>query len=247
MRICILTTAGHGLGGMQRHTHDLVRGLVAVDHEVDVICPIGETARDAYGARWLHVDTPGTFTDASWLRQSADAFERAHRERRYDVVHGEGSSGLGLVLRGLHQSVPLVEMFHSVFSGLARASLHRVVNKRTPLAVAREGRYLVRLSRKHFRRGNWYRFRPCEIIVPSYQQVRDTILRTWSRGTGFTSSATESTRDSGRPDPVRRVLGRSSLRVAASIATRASMSQSVRCPPSMPISCSLAPARSSSR
>jgi MMP alpha-(1->4)-mannosyltransferase len=176
MRICILTTAGHGLGGMQRHTHDLVRGLVAVDHEVDVICPKGETARDAYGARWLYVDTPGTFTDASWLRQSADAFERAHRERRYDVVHGEGSSGLGLVLRGLHQSVPLVEMFHSVFSGLARASLHRVVTKRTPLAVAREGRYLARLSRKHFRRGNWYRFRPCEIIVPSYQQIRDTIL-----------------------------------------------------------------------
>jgi glycosyltransferase involved in cell wall biosynthesis len=161
---------------MQRHTHDLVRGLVAVGHEVEVICPLGETARDAHGARWRHVDARGRFEDESWLRRSADEFETAQGERRFDVVHGEGSSGLGLVLRGLHNSVPLVEMFHSVFSGLARASVRRMLLRRRPVAIAREGRYLVHLSSRHFRRGNWYRFRPCEIIVPSYQQVRDTVI-----------------------------------------------------------------------
>jgi glycosyltransferase involved in cell wall biosynthesis len=176
VRICVLTTAGHGLGGMQRHTHDLVRGLVAVGHDVDVICPAGDTPRDAYGGSWRYVDAYGSYTDRFWLRESADEFERAHRERRYDVVHGEGSSGLGFVLRGLHREVPLVEMFHSVFSGLARASLRRALIRRSPLGVAREGRYLLGLSSRHFRRGNWYRFRPCEIIVPSYQQVRDTVV-----------------------------------------------------------------------
>lgn len=176
MRICIVTTAGHGLGGMQRHTHDLVRGLVAAGHDVDVICPRGETPTDAYGARWRYVDAVGSFTSGDWLRESADELERAQRERSYDVVHGEGSSGLGLVLRRLHESVPLVEMFHSVFSGLARASVQRVLVRPAPLTLARESRFLLHLSRKHFRRGNWYRFRACEIIVPSHQQRRDTVI-----------------------------------------------------------------------
>ena len=175
MRICVVTTAGHGLGGMQRHTHDLVRGLVAGGHEVEIICPAGDTPRDAYGARWRHVDAEPRFEHGSWLRASADEFERAQRERRFDVVHGEGSGGLGLVLRGVHGTVPLVEMFHSVFSGLAGASIRRAWIRRTPRSVAREGRYLAGLSARHFRHGNWYRFRPCTIIVPSYQQVRDTV------------------------------------------------------------------------
>jgi glycosyltransferase involved in cell wall biosynthesis len=175
VRICVVTTAGHGLGGMQRHTHDLVRGLVAAGHEVHVFCPRGETPPDAYGATWVQLDATGPFTRGAWLRESADAVERAHRSHPYDVVHGEGSSGLGLVIRGLHRSVPLVEMFHSVYTGLARAAAVRMVLRPHPAHIAREARYLAGLSAKHFRRGNWHRFRGCDVIVPSDHQIRDTI------------------------------------------------------------------------
>ncbi len=43
LRVCVMTDCAHGIGGMQCHTHDLIRGLIAAGHEVDVICLAYET------------------------------------------------------------------------------------------------------------------------------------------------------------------------------------------------------------
>lgn len=174
MRICVVTTGAHGVGGKQRHTHDLVAGLTARGLDVEVICPAGDGLHpDLHEARWHLLDVRGAFQAPEWQRASHEAFAAAHAERPFDVVHGEGSAGLGLLRHRDDRLAPLVVEFHGNYVGLVRASLRRARSGVRP--AVREARYLVALSRKHFTRGNARGFRRCEAIVPSHQQVRDTI------------------------------------------------------------------------
>jgi glycosyltransferase involved in cell wall biosynthesis len=163
---------------MQDHTLDLARGLEAVGHEVDVITarhPEGLREGEIEGVRLHHVEaSPDDFTGRDWRERSYEAFVRIDAERRFEVVHGEGSSALELVRRGVHRVTPLVVMFHGNFLGLLKASLRRQVRARSPLDVLREQRGLISLARRHFAKGNWSIFRECEAIVPSAQQVVDT-------------------------------------------------------------------------
>jgi glycosyltransferase involved in cell wall biosynthesis len=179
MRICLVSIVGypHGIGGMQDHTCDLARGLVALGHDVEVVTaahPEGVTIEVRDGVLWRFVAGAPHHMDRSWMRESAAAVEAAHQERPFDVVHGQGSSALELVRRGFHRTTPLVAMFHGNFLSLARASAGRALARRSTRAVAREARLLAALGRDHFPHGNWHRFRACEAIVPSRQQLADT-------------------------------------------------------------------------
>jgi glycosyltransferase involved in cell wall biosynthesis len=172
MRICILTRGTNRFGGMYRHSYDLVRGLVAAGHEVEVICPRQEGTPDAQGARWRMIEAPSDFASQTWQQASCAEFLRMHRERPVDVVHGEGSSALGLLRANAERHAPVVVMFHGNYVGLMKAAARRVrVNPRT---ILRETRGVIELSRRHFTRGNPTSFRRCEAIVPSHQQVADT-------------------------------------------------------------------------
>lgn len=175
MRVCLVTVAApvHGLGGMQDHASDLARGLAAAGHEVEVITarhPDGLVEVAGDGVLWRFVDAPGRHMHACWRAASYEAFRRAHAARRFDVVHGEGSSALELVRRGVDRSVPVVTMFHGNYLGLVKAALRRTASG----GLLREARHVAGLSRNHFPHGNWRRFRRCEAIVPSCQQLRDT-------------------------------------------------------------------------
>jgi glycosyltransferase involved in cell wall biosynthesis len=175
MRICIVTTAGQGIGGMQQHTFDLAGGLTALGHEVEVLTGRrhdGITSDERFGARWHYLSERGDFTSGPWLHASAAAFLRLHGEQPFDVIHGEGSSALGLVQSGIHRQVPLVVEFHGNYRGLVKAALRRSL--RSPLSAAKEARYLVHLSTRHYSGGNAKIFRECEAVVPSRQQLKDT-------------------------------------------------------------------------
>jgi glycosyltransferase involved in cell wall biosynthesis len=179
VRVCIVTHAGyvHGIGGMQRHTSELSRGLSEAGHSVDVITtrhPDGIQHAEHEGALWHFVDSSGNHVDRGWHRESYRAFFELHRQRRFDVVHSEASSALGLVRKGLHCQVPLVVKYHGNFLGLAKANARRALRDRTPLAVARELRSFVWLLGQHFPRGNWWRFHDVESMVASHQQLDDT-------------------------------------------------------------------------
>ena len=180
MRICIVARVlpVHGIGGMQDHTADLGRGLVAAGHEVEVITgrhPRGLREDEVDGVGRHHVQAPtGDFTSREWREGSYEAFWRIHAQRPFDVVHGEGSSGLELVRQGVHRTTPFVVMFHGNYVGLVKASLRRQLRTLHPRSVLREQRNLVTLTRRHFAKGNGWVFRECEAIVPSAQQVADT-------------------------------------------------------------------------
>jgi glycosyltransferase involved in cell wall biosynthesis len=179
MRICIVARVvpAHGIGGMQDHTMDLARGLVAEGHAVDVITgrhPEGLRENEVGGARFHYIEAPtDDFASSEWLKRSYETFVGINVPA-FDVVHSEGSSGLELVRRGAQRETPVVVMFHGNFVGLVKASLRRQVRWSRPRDVLREQRGLVWLARRHFAKGNWRIFHDCEAIVPSRQQVADT-------------------------------------------------------------------------
>ena len=183
MRICVVTVAGyvHGIGGMQDHTVDLVRGLTAAGHEIEVICPRhpdGETSAEYMGAVWRFVDAPARrprlpMRHPEWIRKSAETFAACHVRQPYDLVHSESTSALGLVRQGWHERLPVVLKFHGNYLTYVRTGLRR--------AAARQDAWyelkgVIWISGAHFlTRGNWYAFRPCEVMVPSRAQLSDTI------------------------------------------------------------------------
>lgn len=171
LRILVVTVAAGGIGGMQRHTHDLVRRLVSFGHDVEVICPRSDGLDEAlYGARWTLLEAQGR-SAPTWEADVVAAFRAAeHRGGTFDVVHSESTSALPLV----HAQVatPVVVKYHGNYVGLARAHLQRAL--RRPTTSPRELRGLLRLTRLHFRGGNAWAFRTCESIVVSRQQVADT-------------------------------------------------------------------------
>jgi glycosyltransferase involved in cell wall biosynthesis len=181
MRICIVTVAGHGIGGMQDHTRDLAKGLAADDHDVHVVTtrhPDGLSGEDRDGARWHFVEAAHHHPrlprrDPAWLTRSHEMFLRLQTERPFDVIHSESTSAIGLVRRGVHRQVPMVAKFHG--SGLALTRGHvRRLGSGDAQARVREAKGLLWLFGVWFQHGQLYRFRPCVWMVPSEREFDDT-------------------------------------------------------------------------
>ena len=181
MRVCIVTVAGHGIGGMQDHTRTLAKGLVDVGHEVVILTtrhPEGVRSEERDGALWWYLDAAHHHPrlprrDPDWLPRSCEAFLDRHRQRPFDVIHSESTSAIGLVRRGIHRQVPVVVKFHGNAIALGRAALARA-RSGDAHAKVREAKGLVWLFGEWFQYGHWYRFRPCEWMVPSRQEFEDT-------------------------------------------------------------------------
>jgi 2-deoxystreptamine N-acetyl-D-glucosaminyltransferase/2-deoxystreptamine glucosyltransferase len=180
VRICLVTTVGrvHRIGGMQDHTRDLTLELQRLGHDVEVVSsrhPDGLAREEQEGVPWHFVDAPAHHLDRAWHRASAERVLALHAERPFDVVHSEGSAGLGLLREEEAAAIPQVVKFHGNFVTHARSGLERMAHADGPAAALKEAKGLAVLAgREHFRRGNWFRFRRCEAIVPSRQQVADT-------------------------------------------------------------------------
>lgn len=154
---------------MQRHTHDLVRGLVAAGHEVEVICPAADGLTESlYGGRWTLLDTMGRSRE--WRELVVGAYRAAADRRTFDVVHSESTSALPLVQARVRP--PIVVKYHGNYIGLARAQARRAFSR--PRTALHEALSFAWLTRLHFRREGAWAFRHCVSMVPSRQQVRDT-------------------------------------------------------------------------
>jgi glycosyltransferase involved in cell wall biosynthesis len=184
MRVCIVTTAAyaHGLGGMQDHTDDLVTGLVAAGHSVEVIAarhPVGMAQEHHKGALWHFVDEPSDngrwpMRNPGFYRESARKFEELHIANPFDVVHSESTSALGLTRRGVQRHVAVAVKLHGNFWGEAAAGMQRMRLNREPRSVLRETKHIAELAARHWLTpGNAVRFWACETMAPSHRQLRD--------------------------------------------------------------------------
>ena len=183
LNVCIVSRAVrvHGIGGMQDHTEDLAVGLARAGHDVTVITarhPQGITEERRDGVTWTYVDADGTtFLAKDWRARSLEAFRQADGRRPFDVVHGQGSSALEFVRRGVERVRPGVVAFHGNYRSIVAANLRRQWRARSIRALVREQRALVDKTRGHYALGNWWRFRRCEAIVPSHQEL---VATCWS-------------------------------------------------------------------
>ena len=185
MRVCIVTVASyaHGIGGMQGHGADLCRGLVEAGHEVEVISPQhreGLEEATHLGGTWHFGNVPSRkpgrpTRNRDWLSESAATFERLHADNPFDVVHSESTSGLGLLRRGVHRRVPFAAKFHGNYLGLAGATIGRAVRDSGVRPRVREAKHLVWLTIGQVVPADFARFRACEAMVPSNQQVDGTV------------------------------------------------------------------------
>ena len=109
----------------------------------------------------------------AWLRSSAEAFASIHARRPFDVVHSESTSALGLLRAGWHRRIPVVANFHGNYLTFTRTAMRNILARED---VVRDAKGIVWMTAGHFlTRGNWYAFRPCQAIVPSQAQRRDTV------------------------------------------------------------------------
>jgi len=167
---------------MQGHVADLCRGLVEAGHEVEVVAPKhpdGLESTSHLGGTWhfgsVPSRKPGRPTrNRDWLSESAGIFERLHKANPFDVVHSESTSGLGLLRRGVHRQVPFVAKFHGNYLGLAKETIGRAVRDSGVEPRVREAKHLVWITAQHFVPPDIFRFRACEAMVPSRQQVPGT-------------------------------------------------------------------------
>jgi glycosyltransferase involved in cell wall biosynthesis len=181
VRICIVTVAGHGIGGMQDHTRALAKGLIDAGHDVDVVTtrhPQGLVEEERDGVRWHYVDGAHRHPwlprrDPAWLSGSRERFVRLQGERPFDVIHSESTSAIGLVRWGIHRRVPLVAKMHGNAISIARATIARGRASGSREKI-RATKGLIWLAGEHVQYGQWYRFRPCVWMSASTQEFENS-------------------------------------------------------------------------
>ena len=202
----VVTVAAGGLGGMQQHTHDLVRGLLAAGHDVEVICPSDTgLVADLYGARWTLLGATDR-NDPAWKRELCAAYAAAEARGHIDVVHSESTSAAALARRGV--SAPIAVLYHGNYLGLAKAHLTRAADR--PAAAHTELWRLGRMTWDYVRNRNAWALRGCETMVVSHQQASDTarsILQSPSRIHVVPNGVDVAVFRPQDKEPVRRALG----------------------------------------
>jgi glycosyltransferase involved in cell wall biosynthesis len=120
MRICLVTRVlpSHVRGGVQDHVFMLARGMTRFGHEVVVVTTarydgiVHETI-DGIRIEYLPKTIPGR-NDQQWKRESIQKILALHKEKPFDIVHGQGSDTLYILRNKLRNrlSVPIVISFH---------------------------------------------------------------------------------------------------------------------------------------
>jgi glycosyltransferase involved in cell wall biosynthesis len=184
MRVCIVTVAVRGVGGLQDHGRALARGLSAAGHEVHVLAagrPDGPDPGD--GAQWHWLDVPTSHPrlprrHPDWLRFSYESFMHLQRQVGFDVVHSESTSALALMCNGVHHTVPVVLKLHGNYLGEIRQALRRI-RRGTWRDRARDARKIAWHTGMHLQHGEYRRFRPCEWMVTSQHEYRDAWMESF--------------------------------------------------------------------
>jgi glycosyltransferase involved in cell wall biosynthesis len=183
LRVCVVTRVvnAHAIGGMQQHTEDLARGLLAAGHDVTILTPRledGSVPRGPHGLRWALVDVPrpeGPYS-REWGRGSAAVYAHLAAARPFDVVHSESTGALGLVKAGLPRDAALVVKYHGNFHGYARAQVRQgLAADPRWRGLIRAGKRTAATARVHYLQGHAWAFRDVESMVPARSQVRDTL------------------------------------------------------------------------
>lgn len=116
------STLEHGVkGGMEHHADIVSRGLAARGHRITVITarhPQGETELLTPGIRTLFLPhSADRAYAAAWWRESAEAFNRLHRDDPVDIIWSQEFGAYGVLCRSALRDVPCVTILHGTALG----------------------------------------------------------------------------------------------------------------------------------
>ncbi|NMX21366.1 hypothetical protein C5S30_02790 [ANME-1 cluster archaeon GoMg4] len=128
MNICIFAKGlpVHITGGMEIHVKELVEGLIKRGHKVTIITtkhPEGIKKEEKESLRIYYVgDKPLRYTKR-FYKESAELFERLNREKRFDVVHSQSTSGFGFA-KFCHEKIPFIVTLHGTIKNEIKSALN---------------------------------------------------------------------------------------------------------------------------
>jgi glycosyltransferase involved in cell wall biosynthesis len=168
------TSRAHRIGGLEDHLHGLSAELVRRGHHVRVLTarhPDGIVDAIEDGVSWRFLDADPAWTSPSWEPALRAAVEEELARLPADVIHSQSSAALPLLRDPVPGQPPIVLSLHGNYLSIVATACRTIVRHPSPRLVARTIRSVIRVTRVHFHRGNWYRFRRCEVSVPSSAQV----------------------------------------------------------------------------
>jgi glycosyltransferase involved in cell wall biosynthesis len=177
MRICLVTRVlpSHMRGGVQDHVFLLARGISRFGHEVVVLTTarydgiVHETI-DGIRIEYLPKTNPGQ-NDQQWRKESIQRIITLHKEKSFDILHGQGSDTLYILRNELRArlSIPIVISFHGTTWDYFKTVLLYGFS-RDPLRCAKSLIALFSLSAQYLVRELFFVRRAAALIATSNEQ-----------------------------------------------------------------------------
>src|SRR3989344_3517637 len=121
------TTLHEGFGGLETQNKALCEGLAKRGHKITIFAPKQELNTDSQelnGVSYKFIDCSyrslggfGYLDKNNWINRSVEAFKQSYKEEKFDLILGQSSAALGLVMKKNELGVPVVSISHGTTTG----------------------------------------------------------------------------------------------------------------------------------
>ncbi len=154
MRIALFiksTTFHEGYGGLETQNKALCDGLARRGHDVLVFSPQRELKFETKydkGVKYHFIPSVYRLTRASkknWFHKSAEAFNKFHQEKKFDLIISQSSAGAGVILRKKEFEVPVVSISHGTIIGELKTLIQSSKAMKDYLRLIRDTFFVLRV------------------------------------------------------------------------------------------------------
>ena len=121
------TTLHAGYGGLETQNKALCEGLAKRGHKITVFSPkykLDTLSQELNGVFYKFIDCSyrslggfGYLDKNNWINRSVEEFKKAHQKEKFDLVLGQSSAALGLVMKKAELDVPVISISHGTTTG----------------------------------------------------------------------------------------------------------------------------------
>ncbi len=121
------TTLHAGFGGLETQNRALCEGLAKRGHKITIFAPRHELrteAQELNGVSYKFIDCSyrslagfGYLDKNNWVNRSVETFKQFHETEKFNLILGQSSAGLGLIMKKNELGVPIVSISHGTTTG----------------------------------------------------------------------------------------------------------------------------------
>jgi glycosyltransferase involved in cell wall biosynthesis len=155
MRIAVFikrTTLHKGQSGLETQNLNLCEGLAKKGYEVVVFSPkleLTQATAEANGVKYVFVPATLRYLFAeynrdSWENKSVEVFKKYHAEKKFDLVLGQSSGGIGIVKHKAELGVKVISIAHGTALGEIKTFLTNVSSAKDIVLAVKNLQYFLR-------------------------------------------------------------------------------------------------------